>query len=324
MIYKNIIELIGRTPLVRINKLNKNSKVVILAKLEFMNPGGSIKDRIGLSMVRRAERENKLGRNGTIVEATGAGNTGIGLAIVAAVLGYKVVLTIPDKVSEEKRNLLRSYGADIKVSPTAVPPENPQSYYMVAKRLAKTIPGSHQPDQYSNMANPQAHYDTTGPEIWKDTRGKVTHVVVGMGTGGTITGIARYLKEKNKNIKVIGVDSVGSIYLEYFKTGKYPKSLKTWKMEGIGEDFVPKTIDLSLIDEVIQVSDSDAFATARELAKSEAILAGGTSGAALFAALMVSSRVKNGLIVTVFPDSGRSYLSKFYNDAWMRENNFKS
>jgi len=320
MIYNNILELIGNTPLVKINKLNPNAKVTLLAKLEFFNPGGSIKDRIGLEMIESAEKRKILLKNGVVIEATGAGNTGLGLAITSAVKGYKTIFVIPDKVSEEKRNLLRAYGARVVVAPTSVPPEDKRSYYKVTEKLVKEIPNAFQPDQYSNPDNPKAHFMTTGPEIWKETKGKVTHVVVGMGTGGTISGIGRFLKKKNPKIKIIGVDPIGSIFYQYFKTRKYSKGLKTWKMEGIGEDFIPKTIDFSIVDEVIRVNDGQAFSTARKLVKSEGILIGGTSGAALYAAQKISKKLKKGLIVIIFPDSGRSYLSKFYNDEWRKKN----
>ncbi|PJE60224.1 cystathionine beta-synthase [Candidatus Roizmanbacteria bacterium CG10_big_fil_rev_8_21_14_0_10_36_26] len=318
MIYNNILELIGNTPLVRINKLNPNPQVTLLAKLEFFNPAGSIKDRIGIEMIESAEKRKILSKKGVIIEATGAGNTGLGLVMTAAVKGYKTILVIPDKVSEEKRNLLRAYGAKVIVAPTAVSPEDERSYYKVTERLVKETPKAFQPNQYFNPDNPKAHFKTTGPEIWKETKGKVTHVVVGMGTGGTITGVGRFLKKKNSKIKIIGVDPIGSIFYQYFKTGKYPKGLKTWKMEGIGEDFIPKTIDFSVVDEVMRVNDKQAFLTARELAKKEGILIGGTSGAALYVAQKVSKSLKKGLVVVIFPDSGRSYLSKFYNDEWMR------
>jgi len=324
MVYNNILELIGNTPLVRINKLNLNPKVTLLAKLEFFNPGGSIKDRIGLEMIEAAEKKQKLVKDGTIVEATGAGNTGLGLVMTAAVKGYKTILVIPDKVSDEKRNLLRAYGAKVVIAPTAVSPEDERSYYKVTEKIVKQTSNVFQPDQYNNPDNPKAHFMTTGPEIWKQTKGKVTHVVVGMGTGGTITGIGRFLKSKNSKIKIIGVDAVGSIFYQYFKTGKYPKDLKTWKMEGIGEDFIPKTIDFSVVDDVFRVNDEQAFSTARKLAKKEGILVGGTSGAALYAAQKLSKKLKKGLIVIVFPDSGRSYLSKFYNNEWLKNNGFKS
>lgn len=305
--------------MVKINKLNPNPGVTMLAKLEFMNPGGSIKDRIGFYMVKRAIEEGKLAKGGTVVEATGAGNTGIGIALAASMYGFSCVLVLPDKVSEEKRNLLRSYGARIVIAPTAVPPDDPRSYYRVADRLAKEIPGAYQPDQYSNPANPQAHYEATGPEIWRDTDGKVTHVIVGMGTGGTISGIGKYLKEKNPSIRIIGVDHVGSVLQEYFQNGNVTKGSKSYLTEGIGEDFIPQTTDFSVIDEISQVEDKESFLMARRLAREEGILAGGTSGSALVVARKIAKKTKKGIVVVVLPDSGRSYLSKFYNDEWMRD-----
>lgn len=320
MIYENILETIGQTPLVKINKLNPNPKVTLAAKLEFFNPGGSIKDRIGPYMVARAEKTGKLKKGGMIVEPT-SGNTGVGLVLAAAVKGYKTIFVMPDKMSQEKVNLLRAYGAKVVITPTAVAPDNPRSYYKVADKLAARL-GAYKPDQYSNPANPEAHYRTTGPEIWEQTNGQVTHLVAGMGTGGTISGIAKYLKEKNSNIKIIGVDPVGSIFYDYFKTKKVPKLFKTYKTEGVGEDFLPKTINFSLIDEVIKVSDKDSFMMARNLARKEGILAGGSSGMALFAARQVTKRLKRGLAVVILPDSGRNYLSKIFNDEWMKKNGF--
>lgn len=321
MYYNNILEVIGHTPLVKINKLNPNPRVLMLAKLEFMNPGGSIKDRIGVYMVDKAEKEGKLKKGGTIVEPT-SGNTGVGLAMVAALRGYKHIYVMPDKMSEEKRNLLRAYGAKVVITPTAVSPEDPRSYYQVSDRLVKETPGAFKPDQYSNSANPQAHFETTGPEIWEQTEGCVTYVVIGMGTGGTSTGISRFLKKKNSHIKIIGVDPVGSGYYELIKTGKMPKIFKTYKVEGVGEDFLPKTMDLSLIDEVIQVSDKDCFLTARELARKEGILTGGSGGMAIFAARKLVKKLKDGMVVVILPDSGKNYLTKFYNDEWMKKEGF--
>lgn len=321
MFYKNILEVIGNTPLVKINKLNPNPRVLMLAKLEFLNPGGSIKDRIGVEMVKKAEKDGKLKKGGTIIEPT-SGNTGVGLVMVAAIAGYKSVFVMPDKMSEEKRNLLRAYGAKVVITPTAVSPDDERSYYQVSDRLTKEISGSYKPDQYSNPANPEAHYKTTGPEIWKQTDGKVTHVVIGVGTGGTISGVGKYLKEKNPKIKIIGVDPVGSVYYEYFKTGKTPKIFKTYKVEGVGEDFLPKTMDFSIVDEIIQVADKDCFITARHLAGEEGILTGGSGGMALFAARKVAKKIKNGMIVVILPDSGKNYLTKFYNDDWMRDFGF--
>ena len=318
MYYNNILEVIGNTPLVKINKLNPNPKVLMLAKLDFLNPGGSIKDRIGLPLIIDGEESGKLKQGGTIVEPT-SGNTGVGLAQAAVIKGYKTVFVMPDKMSEEKRNLLRAYGARVVITPTAVGPEDPRSYYRESDRLAREISGAYKPDQYSNQENPQAHFKTTGPEIWEQTEGKVTHVVIGMGTGGTITGVGKYLKKKNPKIKIIGVDPEGSGYYQFFKTGKMPKIFKTYKVEGIGEDFLPGTMDFKIVDEVITVTDKESFITARNLARLEGILAGGSSGLALFAARKVIKKIKKGLVVLILPDSGKNYLTKFYNDEWMRD-----
>lgn len=318
MYYNNILETIGNTPVVKINKLNPNPNVLILAKLEFMNPGGSIKDRIGITMIEDAEKNGQLKKGGTIIEPT-SGNTGVGLAMASAIKGYDTIFVMPDKMSDEKINLLKSYGAKVVITPTAVSPDDPRSYYQVSERLTKEIPNSFKPNQYSNSVNPKTHYDTTGPEIWQQTDGKVTHVVIGMGTGGTISGIGKFLKRKNPKIKIIGADPIGSIYYQYFKTKKIPNIFKTYKVEGVGEDFIPSTIDFSVIDDVIPVSDKSCFTTARNLARKEGILAGGSSGMALFAAQKVAKSLEKGLIVVIFPDSGKSYLSKFYNDDWMRK-----
>lgn len=321
MYYRSILDLIGNTPLVKINTLNPNPRVTLLAKLECANPGGSVKDRIGTAMIDRAEKLGRLKKGGTIVEPT-SGNTGTGLAMVAAIRGYKTIFVMPDKMSDEKRNLLRAYGAKVVITPTAVPAKDERSYYKVSDRLAKEIHGAYKPDQYHNPANPQAHYQTTGPEIWQQTEGKITHFVCGMGTGGTISGVGKYLKEKNPKIAVIGVDPVGSVFYQYKRTGKFPDVVKTYKVEGVGEDFIPGTIDFSFIDDVIQVNDRDCFVTARRLARQEGMLVGGSSGMALLAAQKVCRDIKKGLVVVLFPDSGRSYLSKMYNDDWMRDNGF--
>ena len=321
MYYDSILDLIGNTPLVKINKLNSNPKVTLLAKLEYLNPGGSVKDRIGVAMIDKAEKEGKLKKGGTIVEPT-SGNTGVGLAMVAAIRNYKTVFVMPDKMSDEKRNLLRAYGSKVVITPTAVLADDEKSYYKVSDRLVKEINGAYKPDQYHNQANTNAHYKTTGPEIWEQTEGKITHFICGMGTGGTITGVAKYLKERNPKIRIIGVDPVGSIYACYKKTGKFPKIMKTYKVEGVGEDFIPSTIDMALVDEVIQVNDGECFRMARELAKREGILVGGSSGMVLHAALKVCEHLQSGLVVILFPDSGKSYLSKMFNDDWMRDNGF--
>ncbi len=321
MYYNSVLDLVGHTPLVKINKLNPNPKVILLAKLEYLNPGGSVKDRIGVAMIDQAEKQGKLKTGGTIVEPT-SGNTGVGLAMVAAIRGYKSIFVMPDKMSDEKRNLLRAYGAKVVITPTAVMAQDERSYYKVSDRLAKEIQGAYKPDQYHNPANPEIHYQTTGQEIWEQTEGKITHLVVGMGTGGTITGVAKFLKEKNPKVKIIGVDPVGSVFYEYKLSGKFPALMKTYKVEGVGEDFIPSTIDFNYIDEVIQVEDKDCFLTARSLAREEGLLTGGSSGMVLWAALKVIRTLRSGLVVVIFPDSGKSYLSKMYNDDWMRQNGF--
>jgi len=321
MYYNSILELIGNTPLVKINSLNPNPSVTLLAKLEYLNPGGSVKDRIGIEMIEKAEKEGKIKPGGTIVEPT-SGNTGVGIAMVATLRGYKTVCVMPDKMSDEKRNLLRAYGAKVVITPTSVLAEDERSYYKVSDRLASEIKGAHKLDQYHNPANTLAHYKTTGPEIWKQTEGKITHFVCGMGTGGTITGVAKYLKKKNPNIKVIGVDPIGSVFFDYKKKGTFTKVMKTYKVEGVGEDFIPSTIDFKYIDDVVQVSDKDSFLTTRKLARQEGLLVGGSAGLAMHAARQLSQKLKTGMVVVLFPDSGKSYLSKIFNDQWMRENSF--
>jgi cystathionine beta-synthase len=321
MYYENILDVIGNTPLVKINKLNPNPNLLLLAKLEFLNPGGSIKDRIASYLIDNAEKKNLIKKGGTIVEPT-SGNTGAGLAMVAAIRGYKCVFIMPDKQSEDKRNLLRAFGAKVVVTPTAVTPDDERSYYMVSQKLTKEIVNSYKPDQYSNLNNPLAHYEKTGPEIWQQTEGKVTHVVIAMGTGGTISGVGKYLKQKNPKIKIIGVDPVGSIYYQYFKTKKIPKILTTYKVEGVGEDFMPDTMDFSIIDEIIKVSDKESFITARNLAHKEGILSGGSSGLALCGAIKYSRNIEKGIMVVILPDTGRNYLSKFYQNKWMINNGY--
>src|SRR5437016_5828882 len=265
----NILEAIGHTPLVRLNRITKDLKPRIYVKAEFMNPGGSVKDRIGMTMINDAEKRGLLKPGGTIIEGT-SGNTGMGLALVAAVRGYKCVFTTTDKQSKEKIDLLKALGAEVIVCPTAVEPEDPRSYYSVAKKLAREIPNSYYPNQYENPMNPEAHYRSTGPEIWEDSEGKITHFVCGMGTGGTISGVGRYLKEKNPQIKVIGVDPIGSLYYAYAKTGKVVKA-KTYVVEGLGEDFFATTMNLKILDDIIQVTDRECFLVSRNLAKSEGI-----------------------------------------------------
>ena len=315
-VYNTILDLVGNTPLVRLNKVTKGLKPTILAKLENLNPGGSVKDRIGITMLNEAEKKGMIKPGSTIIEPT-SGNTGVGLAMVAAVKGYKLIFVMPDKMSEEKRSLLRAYGAKVVVTQTNVKPESPDHYTKVAEKLARETPDSFMPNQYENQANPEAHYKTTGPEIWKQTDGKVDIFVCGMGTGGTITGTGRYLKEK-KMVKVIGADPEGSIFYPRFHRQK--EEPHQYRVEGIGEDFMPGTMDFSIVDDVVQVSDKDAFQMARRLAREEGILAGGSGGTAVQATLQVARDLdKNKVIVTLLPDSGRNYLSRLYSDEWMRE-----
>ncbi len=321
--YNDITELIGNTPLVKLNKIPKKYGITaqIYVKLEYFNPGGAVKDRIGVKMIQQAEREGKIKEGATIIEPT-SGNTGIGIALYAISKGYKCIFTIQDKQSSEKINVLKALGADVIVCPTNVERDNPQSYYAVAKRLEKEIPNSFCPDQYENEYNPLAHYETTGPEIYKDTEGKVTHFFAGIGTGGTISGTGKFLKEKNKNIKIIGVDPEGSILYDYFKTGKKVKA-SPYKTEGIGEDFIPKTLDFKVIDDIVKVTDKEAFLTAREFVKLEGILAGGSSGAVLAGVIKYKDKLRESdLVVVLLPDSAFRYLGKIFNDNWMRENNY--
>jgi cystathionine beta-synthase len=319
-VYKSILEAIGNTPLVRLNKVAEGLDATVLAKLENLNPGGSVKDRIGITMIRDAEKKGLLKPGGTIIEPT-SGNTGTGLAMVACVKGYKMIFTMPDKMSEEKRSLLQAYGAKVVVTPTNVPPDSPEHYIKVAERLARETPNSYMPNQYVNKANPTAHYRTTGPEIWKQTGGRVDAFVCGMGTGGTITGTGRFLKKKKKTLKIVGVDPEGSIYHPRFHGEK--EEPHQYKIEGIGEDFMPKTMDLSIVDEVIRVSDKDAFHFARRLAREEGILVGGSGGAAAYAAVKTAEKMKKGkTVVTLLADSGRNYLTKVFSDQWMREQGF--
>jgi cystathionine beta-synthase len=311
----SILDAIGGTPLVRLSRLAAGLTPQLVAKVEALNPGGSIKDRVAVALIEAAEREGKLKPGGTIVEPT-SGNTGTGLAIAARLKGYRVIAVMPDKMSKEKIDLLRAYGAEVVVAPTAVAPDSPESYYRVAERLAEEIPGAFQPNQYRNPANPQAHYLSTGPELWEQSGGRVTHLVVGVGTGGTVTGTGRYLKERNPEIEIIGADPYGSIYSS--------PEVKPYLVEGVGEDFWPETYDPSIVDRYITVSDRDAFLTTRRLAMVEGILAGGSGGLAVHAALQVAREVDDpdALIAVILPDGGRSYLSKVYNDAWMTQHGF--
>ncbi len=325
MIHNSIIDAIGNTPLVRLNKLAEGLDLTVAVKVEYLNPGQSVKDRIAVKMINDAEEKGLIKPGGTIIEGT-SGNTGMGLALVAAVRGYKCIFTTTDKQSKEKVDLLRALGAEVQVCPTNVEPDDPRSYYSVAKRLSEEIPNSYYPNQYDNLSNTQAHYETTGPEIWEQTEGKITHYVAGMGTGGTISGAAKYLKEKNPAIKIIGVDSVGSVYKHYFETGEFDKDqIKPYVTEGIGEDIIPGTIDFSVIDDVVQVNDKNALVTTRRLAREEGLFIGGSCGAAVCGALDYAREHKLGkedLMVVILPDSGTRYISKIYNDEWMKEKNF--
>ncbi|HEX6330362.1 MAG TPA: cystathionine beta-synthase [Actinomycetota bacterium] len=307
-VLESFLDAVGDTPLVRLRRVTRGLRPTVLAKLELLNPGGSVKDRIGLRMIEAAERAGLLKPGGTIVEPT-SGNTGHGLAIAAAIRGYKCIFVMPDKMSQEKIALLRAYGAEVVIAPTAVPPESPESYYRVADRLTEEIPGAFQPNQYFNEENPAAHYATTGPEIWRQTDGRITAFVVGVGTGGTITGAARYLREQRPDLLVVGADPEGSIY----SGDTHP-----YLTEGIGEDFWPKTFDPSLVDRYVRVSDRDAFRMARRITREEGILVGGSSGTAVVAAVEVARELgPEDVVVVIVPDTGRNYLSKLYSDAWL-------
>ncbi len=317
----DILKIIGWTPVVKLNKITRGINSSIFAKLEFLNPAGSVKDRMALFIIEDAERRGLLKPGGTIVENS-SGNTGAALAMIAAVKGYQCIITMPDKMSDEKKNLMKAFGAKVVVTPTDVPPDSPESYYSVAKRIAKEIPNSYYPDQYNNPRNIDSHYYTTGPEIWKQTGGNVDYFIAGIGTGGTMSGAGRYLKENNPEIKVIAVDPEGSVFYDYFKTGKLTKP-HVYKVEGIGEDYLVKAVDFNLIDDMVQVHDPESFLMARRLAREEGIFAGGSSGSAVWAAMEIAIKIReNKNIVVILPDSGDRYLSKVYNDEWMKTNGF--
>jgi len=316
--YDDVLGLIGHTPLVKLNRLNKGMKPLILAKMENLNPGFSVKDRIGISMIQAAEREGILKPGGTIVEAT-SGNTGIGLAIAAAVKGYKCIFVMTDKASVEKARYLKALGADVVITPVSAKPGTPDHYVSTARRIAAETPNSFYPDQYSHPANPEAHYRTTGPELWEQTEGKITHFVSGIGTGGTISGTGRYLKEKNPLIKIIGADPVGSIYKTYKETGKIPETTP-YLVEGIGQEVLPANAQLQYVDEVMNITDSESFETARQLGRVEGIFCGGSTGTNCAAAFRLARSLdENAIVIFIVCDTGEHYLSKFHSDEWMKE-----
>jgi cystathionine beta-synthase len=312
--FESALDAVGRTPLIRLRRVIDGASCLVLAKVEYVNPGGSVKDRPAVAMLLDAEERGLLKPGSTIVEAT-SGNTGTGLAMAAAIRGYRCILVMPDKMAKEKIDLLRAYGAEVVITPTNVATDSPESYYGVAERLVSEIPGAFMPNQWHNHANPDAHYHTTGPEIWEQTAGTVTHFVSGVGTGGTISGTARFLKEKNPQIHVVGADPEGSIY-----SGDTPKS---YKVEGIGMAYLPETVDLKVIDEMVRVSDRESFLMARRIAREEGLLVGGSSGTAAVAAVKLAKTLpEDAVLVVVFPDSGRGYMSKIFNDEWMIANGF--
>ena len=321
MIHENVLGTIGETPLVRLHRIVEGLQCSVVAKLEATNPGGSVKDRTAWRIVAEAERRGLIKPGGTIVEST-SGNMGVGLAMVAAVRGYRCIVVTTDKQSEDKINLVKALGADVRICPTAVEPEDARSFYSVAKRIVSETPGSFYANQFHNPENPAAHYAGTGPEIWKQTEGKVDVVVGGLGTGGTLCGAGRYLKEKNPDVRIVGVDPVGSLFYDYFHTRTLTKA-QMYKIEGIGEDILPSTLDFSVLDDVIRVQDGEAFLMARRMAREEGILAGGSSGAALVGAMRYAKHLPAGkLVVVIVPERGERALGKVFNDEWMRRNQF--
>jgi cystathionine beta-synthase len=323
MYYQNILETIGNTPLVKLNKVTAGVKATVLAKIETFNPGNSIKDRMAVKMIEDAEAKGLIRPGGTIIEGT-SGNTGMGLALACIVKGYKLICTMPDKQSKEKMDILRAVGAEVVVTPTDVEPEDPRSYYSVARRLSKEIPNAYYPNQYDNLSNTQAHYESTGPEIWEQTEGKITHLVVGVGTGGTISGVARYLKEKNPSIKVWGIDTYGSVFKKYKETGIFDKNeIYSYLTEGIGEDILPANVSFDLIDHFEKVSDKDGMLMTRDLARKEGIFVGNSAGSAVAGLLQMKDQLKESdTVVVIFHDHGSRYVGKIFNDDWMRDRGF--